>query len=83
MEKLIQETVMNYTTRFVANYGKIFVQGKEHAMAQVLLRKWSVPDNELEVAKFLKMLKQGRQGYEKADEILSKPVKKKGKGSAS
>ena len=78
MDKLIQETVMEYTTSFVTNYGKVFVEGREHAASQILLGKWSVPDNELEVARFLKVLQQGRQGYENIDKILREPLKKKG-----
>jgi hypothetical protein len=64
MDKLIPEVVMEYATGFVTNYGKVFVEGRKHTTAQVLLRIWSMPDNELEVARFLKMLKQGRQAYE-------------------
>jgi hypothetical protein len=64
MDKLVQEAVMEYAKEFVTDYGKEFVEGREHTTAEILLRIWSQPNNELEVGRFLKMLKQGRQRYE-------------------
>jgi hypothetical protein len=78
MEKSIQKAVTDCATVIVTNRGGgVFVEGREHATAQVLLRAWSKPDNEFEVAKFLKLLDQGRQVYEKAVQILSEPIKEK------
>ncbi len=79
IDKLTQIVVAKYAAAFVIKCGgKFFTEGREGAIAQKLLQVWSVPDNELEVAKLMKLFKQVKQAYEEADDVLSETAKKKG-----
>lgn len=73
---LTRKAVTSLAKEIIIHYGGLTLVGRRtDAFAQALLRIWAVPNNELEIVRFLETLTRGRVLHEKIDKLLGKPAK--------